>query len=135
MIAVLIKFTLQPIVAIQNTLAQEQTSVGLSLIVFSQNLGGAIFLTLAQVTFNKGLIAAIPVFAPEVDVRNVIKAGATAFRSVVPEASVAGVILAYSRAVSHVFYLTAGSVVAMFVVCWGMGWKNLKKVDTVTPEA
>lgn len=106
----------------------------MALVGFSQNFGSAIFLTFAQVAFNKGLVAAIPFFAPEVDARDVIKAGATAFRGVVAETSIAGVILAYSRAVSHVFYLVAGTAVATFILCWGMGWKSVKKVEAVTPE-
>lgn len=90
---------------------------------------------LAQVVFNKGLISSIPVFAPEVQAKTVINLGATAFRDVVPETAIAGVIQAYNQAISHVFYLTTGAAVASFFVCWGMGWKSVKKVDAVTSEA
>ena len=107
----------------------------MSLVVFSQNFGGALFLSFDQTTFSNGLNDALHKYAPEVDAGAVIHAGATGFRALVDKNSLDGVILAYNKAVSHVFYVAAGASVGAFIFCWGMGWKSIKKPKVVTPEA
>jgi hypothetical protein len=126
--------TLQPIVAIQNFLPQENVSVGMSLVIFAQTLGGALFLTFAETVFTNGLIQALSIYAPEANSQAIIDAGATAVRDVVPTSSLAGVLLAYDQAVSHAFYLAAGAAVATVVFCWGMGWKGVKKGDIMAED-
>lgn len=125
----------QPIVAIQNNLKPELSSIAMAIIVFCQNFGGALFLSFDQTTFSNGLSNALHHYAPEVDAEAVINAGATGFRALVGKNSVDGVILAYSQAVSHVFYLAVGCAVGAFVCCFGMGWKSIKKPKVVAPEA
>jgi hypothetical protein len=129
------KSGLQPIVAIQNALPEDLLAVGMSLAIFSQTFGGALFLSLAQTVFTHGLMEAIPIFAPEVSPETVINAGASAIRATVPQSSLSGVLLAYNQAISHTFYLGTGAAVATFVFCWGMGWKSVKKAHISTPEA
>ncbi len=107
----------------------------MSLVIFSQTFGGAIFLTFAETVFTDGLIKALSNFAPKINAETVINAGATAVKDVVPESSIAGVLLAYNQAISHVFYLAAGAAVGTFVFCWGMGWKSVKKVKVMKQEA
>ena len=125
----------QPIVAIQNHLPASQNSIGMSLIVFSQTLGGSLFLSFAQTALSAGLKHALPILAPDVDSQVVINAGATGFRAVVPNGSLQGVILSYSQAVNHVFYIATGAAVGTFIFSWGMGWKSVKKAKKVEPVA
>ena len=107
----------------------------MSVLVFFQTFGSALFLSFAQTTLSSGLKNALPIFAPDVDAQAVIGAGATGFRSVVPAALVPGVVLAYSRAVSDVFYLATGAIAAAFLCSLGMGWRSVKKPKVVVPEA
>jgi hypothetical protein len=102
--------------------------------MFCQNFGAALFLSFAQTIFTTTLVHELPIFAPGVDAQSVINAGASSFRTVVPQALLPGVIHAYDRATSHVFYLATGAGVASFVLCWGMGWKSVKKAKVVKPE-
>ena len=118
----------------QNSVKPAEVPVAMSLIIFFQNIGASLFLSFAQTTFSSGLTHALPVFAPGVDVQSVIKAGASGFRDVVTPALLPGVLLAYSQAVSHVFYLTTGAILAAFIASWGMGWKSIKKAKVVAPE-
>ncbi|KAE9370273.1 putative MFS multidrug transporter [Stipitochalara longipes BDJ] len=128
--------TLQmPILAIQNNLAPQDIPVGMSLVMFSQNMGAALFVSFAQTILSTTLVHELPILAPGINVEAVIAAGASNFRDVVPKALLRGVLFAYDRAIDRVFYLAAGSAVAGFVVCWGMGWKSVKKVKVVQPEA
>lgn len=119
----------------QNSVKPHEIPVAMSLVIFFQNMGASLFISFAQTTFSNGLIDALPVLAPGIDVQSVIQAGASGFRSVVPPALLRGVLLSYSRAVSHVFYLITGAALGAFVVCWGMGWKSVKKPKVVSPEA
>ena len=107
----------------------------MSLVVFSQTFGGALFLSFDETTFSNALTTYLHQYAPEVNAGAVITAGATGFRALVAKSSVEGVALAYNQAVSRVFYIGAGCGVASFIVSWGMGWKSIKKPKVVSPEA
>jgi hypothetical protein len=119
----------------QNNVKPVEIPVAMSLLIFFQNMGAALFLSFAQTTFSSGLTHALPIFAPDVDVESVLEAGASGFRDVVKPALLRGVLLAYSQAVSHVFYLATGAVLASFIASWGLGWKSVKKPKVVAPEA
>ena len=107
----------------------------MSTVVFFQTFGGALFLAFDQTIFSNGLAKGLHQYAPEVDAAAVIKAGATGYRAIIAESSVEGVLMAYSDAVSHVFYLATGTACGAFIFCWGMGWKSIKKAKKVAPEA
>lgn len=123
------------LIAVQNTLPPEQNSVGMALLIFNQGLGGALFQSFAQIALTNGLKNALPHFAPNVNAQMVIDAGATGIRSVVAKVDLRNVLLAYSQAVNHVFYLTTGAALGGFVFSFGLGWKSVKKAKAVAPEA
>ncbi len=93
----------QPVTAIQANLPKDQLSIGTALVVFSQNFGASVFISLGQTTFENSLLPKLKQYAPEVDSQKVAGAGATSFRNVVPAASVPGVVLAYDKALTSVF--------------------------------
>lgn len=107
----------------------------MSTLVFSQIFGGAVFLSIAQTIFSGGLLSSLAKYAPTVDAKTVVEAGATAIKSVVKPEQVAGVIESYSHAINRNFYLSAGCGVGLFVFSLGMGWVNIKKKKAVAPEA
>lgn len=115
-----------PFLAIQHAVKPNQISVAVGLLSFGQNVGGAVLLTLANTVFDNSLKSQLRSHAPGVDPEAVIAAGATAFRSVVPVASVPGVILAYANSVDRVFYLAVGLSVASFFCTFGLGWKDIR---------
>jgi hypothetical protein len=99
----------------------------MSILVFSQTLGGAIFLAFAQLIFSHGLISGLQEYAPTVNPEIVINAGATAVRGVVSAANLPAVLQAYMVGIDRVFYLSTGAAGAVFLFSWGMGWKSIKK--------
>ena len=101
----------------------------MAILVFCQSFGGSLFLALADTAFANSLGSALKTFAPTVHAETLLAAGATAIREVVPTESLHGVLLAYSQAISHVFYLAVGGASACFLFSWGMGWKNIKKAQ------
>ena len=124
-----------PIIAIQNTLPPAQVSVGMSVLVFFQTFGGALFLAVDDTDFTSSLAKELKALKPPVDVQAIIQAGATRFREVVSSEDLPGILIAYNVAVRNTFYLGAAGAVAVFVFGWGMGWKSVKKSKVVKPEA
>lgn len=117
----------QPIIAIQNTLPPSEISVGMSILMFTQTLSGAAFLTFADVIFSTGLKTLIPKDAPNVNPEVIIAAGATGIRNVVLSENLPGVLKAYADSVDRVFYMSAGLGVVCMVFAFGMGWKDVRK--------
>ncbi|TAQ89078.1 hypothetical protein B7494_g2583 [Chlorociboria aeruginascens] len=115
------------IVAIQNVLPPDKIPVGMSIAVFSQTFGGALFLSFAQTIFSHELLVGLKKYAPTVDVETVITAGATNIRKVISKEDQPGVIQAYNFGTNSNFYLAAGAAVALFVFSLGMGWRSIKK--------
>jgi hypothetical protein len=124
-----------PIIAIQNLIPQKQASVAMSLLIFSQTFGGALFLALSQTVFNTGLSSALKQYAPEVSAQTVLAAGATGVRGAVSEAVLPHVLQAYTVAINHVFYLGAGAAAGAALACVGMGMHSIKKAKVEPPAA
>ena len=116
-----------PIIAIQNALPPSQISVGMSLVVFFQTFGGALFLAVADTDFTSSLVKALNNISPPVNTEAIIVAGATGFRKILTAENLPPVLEAYNQALVNTFYLGAGGAVAMFIFAWGLGWKSVKK--------
>lgn len=101
--------------------------IAMALTVFSQSFCAAIFLSIGELIFNNSFRTLLPKNAPSVDAGKVVQAGATAFRQVVSESELPGVLVAYADSIDRVFYMTAAMAVGCFAFAFGMGWKNLKK--------
>jgi hypothetical protein len=120
-----------PIIAIQNLIPKKQASVAMSLLIFSQTFGGALFLALSQTVFNTGLTSALKQYAPEVSAQTVLAAGATGVRGAVSDAVLPHVLQAYTVAINHVFYLGAGAAAGAALACVGMGMHSIKQAKAV----
>ncbi|KAJ5629221.1 hypothetical protein N7528_002878 [Penicillium herquei] len=116
-----------PIIAIQNAVPQGDVSVAMALLIFSQTLAGAVFLTLANVIFDAGLKSLLKKDAPNADAAAILAAGATTFRTVVSKADLPGVLKAYAKSCDYVFYMAAGLGVVIFAFAFGMGWTDVRK--------
>jgi len=115
-------------VAVQNTLPPSMISISMSLLTFTQTLGGAIMLTFGETILTNSLRNLIPTYAPGVNPETVIAAGATGVRGVITDATqLAGVLVAYSKSIDRVFYLAIGCSAACFLFAWAMGWKDIRK--------
>lgn len=116
----------QPILAIQNTLGHEDLSVGMSTLIFSQNIIASVLNSVASTVFNSGLRTQIPRHAPDIDPEVVIEAGATRIRDVVPASELRAVLMGYVTAVDQVYYITLASFGICLVVVWGLGWRDVR---------
>ncbi|KAI1098442.1 MFS general substrate transporter, partial [Jackrogersella minutella] len=113
-------------VAIQNTIPTTQISIAMAILIFCQNLGGAVFLIAAQTIFSNGLREQIEQNVPGVDAEQVIAAGARSIRQLVSGEQLTGVLQAYSTSINNVMYLGIGVAGMSFLFCWGLGWKDIR---------
>jgi hypothetical protein len=114
-------------VAMQNIVSHDQIPVAMAILVFSMNLGASCFLEFSLTVFAEGLKHNIPKYAPSVDPRLVIQAGATNFRNSITEDTIPGVLKAYAVSIYHIFYLLTGITALAFLFGWCMGWEDIRK--------
>lgn len=118
------------VLVIQTVLPLHDIPIGTALVQFSQSLGGAIFISVAQTLFSNGLIAGIELYAPSLDPQIFLHSGATAIRGLLvqmgQEDQLDGLLRAYVLALNHVFYITVACAMAAFFCATGLQWKSVK---------
>ncbi|KAL6406284.1 MFS multidrug transporter [Ilyonectria robusta] len=117
----------KPILNVQTFLPRPQIAIGTAFIMLGHIFGGAFSLSIAQTIFSNSLRTEIQYYAPEVNMRSIISAGATGIRKVASADSLPSILKAYSVAVNHVFYFTAAAGVCSFVFSRGLGWTDIRK--------
>jgi len=108
---------------------------GNAIAIFSNSLGGAISISIAQNIFSNGLTKSTPIYAPEIPASVVIQTGATYLRGTVPTASLGGVLLAYMKALKEAYVLSiAVGGIATLCACF-VEWKSVKGKNIVPSGA
>ena len=117
----------QGVIAVQTVLTLEHIPVGIAAIISMQSLGGAVFVSvgnnilqniLNQATTEKALAG--------IDVKAVIAAGATQFRSVVPAESLPALLVAYNYALQKDFTAAIPLCGLAFIVAFGLEWRSVR---------
>jgi hypothetical protein len=115
----------------------------MGIVIFTQNLGGAIWVAVAQAIFDNSLYQAIGTYAPGVNPNTLLEAGVRSIRSLVSKGDLPGVLRAYAKSVNHVFYLGTALAGISFLISFSLGWtdirkkeasQEIKKTDTTTPS-
>lgn len=113
----------QGYVAVQSVLSLEQIAVGSALVSAFQSLGGAIFVSVGNtVLLNELYDAALP----GVEIDAVIAAGATGFRSLVPEERIPALLNVYNDALRKVFLMGILFSGLAFLAALGLEWRSVK---------
>ncbi|RJE22001.1 efflux pump [Aspergillus sclerotialis] len=114
--------------AAQTVLPRPDVPVGIALMFFAQQLGGAIFLAVGQSVFTHGLINGLT-GVNELNPGKVAEAGATQIRNMVPESLLPKVLAAYNIALTQTWYISVGLMCASIVPTLCMEWKNIKRKE------
>ncbi|OQE04920.1 hypothetical protein PENVUL_c028G01477 [Penicillium vulpinum] len=122
--------TSAPYVAIQNLVPPPQIPIAMAIIIFWQNMGGAVFLIAANSVFTNGLRKELQKHINEIGVNPdiLISSGLSSIRSLVSGDKLTAALECYTTAIDHVMYLGIGLSVATFVFGWGLGWVDIRKV-------
>ncbi|EPS43044.1 hypothetical protein H072_2976 [Dactylellina haptotyla CBS 200.50] len=125
----------QPSIAAQAVLPRKDIAVGTSMIMFTQILGGAIFLAVGQTSFlNKLVKGIVAINGQGFDAMTVFHTGATDIREVVKPEFLPQVYEAYNEAVINVFYVAVGLAAASIIGALGMEWVSTRKDVDKKPE-
>lgn len=114
----------------QVAVTQKDVPTGVSLMFFAQSLGGSVLVCVGQAVFNSELRSRLTSF-DGLDVAEIIGAGATRLRDIVPTDRLTEVLIEYNAALRNYFYV--GLAAACFAVLPSLGieWKNVKGKEFV----
>jgi len=116
----------QPSIAAQTVLTKRDVATGVSLIFFSQMLGGAIFVSMGQNILDSRLVAGLTALIPGLDPAVIVNTGATDIRSVVPEVDLEAVLRIYNGALRGCFVVALVISCLAFLGARAMQWRSVK---------
>ncbi|MCJ1415380.1 hypothetical protein MMC32_001712 [Xylographa parallela] len=116
----------QPSVAAQTVLPRNDVSIGAALMMFSQLLGGTVFISVGNNIFDNRLTQNL-VKIPGIDAGSVVATGATELKNMVPGSLLPQVLVAYNDALRGTFYVTAALASCTILGSLAMEWKSVKK--------
>ncbi|KAL6884239.1 putative aflatoxin efflux pump [Trichoderma longibrachiatum] len=112
--------------AVQATLPKKEIPTGVSILFFTQQLGGAVFLSAGQTVLNSLLVSHLK-DVPGLDPETIVKSGATELSKAVPPQFVSAVVDAYNYACTHIFLVALALTCAQLVAALGIEWGSVKK--------
>ena len=115
-----------PSVAAQTVLPRKDVSIGAALMMFSQTLGGTVFISVSNNIFDARLAQNLGKI-PGIDIGSVIATGATDLKSMVPAALLPQVLVAYNDALRATFYVATALSCCTIFGSLAMEWKSVKK--------
>ncbi|KAL2678885.1 hypothetical protein Neosp_009637 [[Neocosmospora] mangrovei] len=113
-----------PLVAVQTALPEQDIPVGTATLMFSQTLGGSIFVQVAQNVFTNQLSKEIQ--GAGLDAAIVLGLGATELRDSVPAVHLPEVLVAYSKALTNTWYVSVAMAVLSLIPALFVPWKSVK---------
>ncbi|KAK1964946.1 major facilitator superfamily transporter [Colletotrichum sublineola] len=122
-----------PNLAAQTVLETKDVPVGASVVMFSQMLGGAIFISVGQNVLNNELVKSIRGL-PGLEGIDLKGSGATTLTEL-PAAVRGPVLVAYNDALRVVFVVGLVLVCSVLIGATGMEWKSVKKGKQATLKA
>ncbi|KAJ0376488.1 hypothetical protein COL26b_005302 [Colletotrichum chrysophilum] len=119
----------QPLMAVQVVLDAADVPTGTAIIIFSQTIGGAIFVAIGQMAFTNKLVDSVREYVPGIDPATVIASGVTAVRENLTPELLHGIAYAYSDALAQAFLVSAVTASVTIVGALFVEWKSVKGKD------
>ncbi|PLB33548.1 MDR family MFS transporter [Aspergillus candidus] len=116
----------QSVLVIQAVLPTSDTPTGTAMVMFAQNFGGSIFVSVAQNVFQNKLLTSLVTKVPDIDARLVVSAGATMLRKAVPPDAISTVVRLYSDAITEAFYIAVAMGALAIVGALPVQWISVK---------
>lgn len=101
--------------------------------MFSQTLGGALFISVAQNIFTNRLLTNLQAAIPDLDPAIVLATGATELKNVIGPQYLPKVLIAYNGAITQSFYVAVALSALSTVGAVLLEWKSVKgkKIEMV----
>ena len=117
----------QTMVAVQACLEGPDIAIGTAIMMFTQTLGGALFIAVAQNVFQNQLVSNIAaVHIQGLNPASVLTTGATELKHVFPEKFLPAVLTAYNDALTQTFYVSTGTACISIIGALCIEWKSVK---------
>lgn len=114
------------LIAVQAVLPKRDIPIGTAIIMFSQTLGGALFISVAQNVFSNRLLIDVSKVVPDLNPEVVISAGATNLKTAIATGDYANVLIAYNLALQSTYYVAVAlSALSIFGAVF-IEWKSVK---------
>jgi hypothetical protein len=114
------------LIAVQTVVRLKDVPVATSVAIFSQVLGAAIFVALAQTVLLAKLLPQLQALNPNLSPAQVIQAGALGLKTLVRPDQLPAILSAYAKSVDLVFLVTAILAVIGTLSALPIEWKSLK---------
>lgn len=116
----------QTLVAVQTALPAGDVAIGTAIMMFSQTLGGALFISVGQNVFTNQLIKHLASVVPDLDPSIVLRTGATELKNAIPSEFLGGVLTAYNLALTNTFYVSVAAGAVSIIGAGFVEWKSMK---------
>lgn len=116
----------QPLMAVQTVLELADVPTGTAAVVFSQTLGGSLFLLAAQNVFQNKLLEYLQQQVPNLNPLIVLAAGATELKNIISATELPGVLIAYNDAITVTLYIPTAMAALSIFGALVMEWRSVK---------
>jgi hypothetical protein len=115
-----------PIIAVQAVVGLRDIPVATSLTLFYQQLGGSMFLAIAQPVFLNKLLPVVQDIDSSITKDDIIRAGATGLKNLVTGGELAATLVAYAKSIDAVFVISLVTGLLSVLFALGVEWKSVK---------
>ncbi|KAE8147449.1 major facilitator superfamily domain-containing protein [Aspergillus avenaceus] len=116
-----------PQIAAQTVLPVKDSPMGIAMVIFAQNFGPAMFVSITQTIFTGELVKRLGTLLPDVNVSSLSTMGLSDLSKSVPSIDISRVVQGYDEALTTAFFLPVGLACASMVGALGMEWKSVKR--------
>ena len=115
----------QASLAAQAVLSRKDAPIGIALVMFCQQMGGAVFVSIGQSVFTNRLVNGLKNVAG-ISPAMIVNTGATDLRRVVDPSNLRGVLVAYNGALTKTFTVAVAMSCLSIIGALCIEWKNIK---------
>ncbi|KAG9196622.1 hypothetical protein G6011_01743 [Alternaria panax] len=116
----------QTLVAVQTVLPADDIPIGTAIMMFTQTLGGALFISVGQNVFTNQLIKNLASIVPDLDASIVLRTGATELKNAIDPEYLSGVLAAYNQTLTQTFYVSVACGTVSIIGAVFVEWKSMK---------
>lgn len=116
----------QGLIMAQTVLPKKDIPIGTAMMMFSQTLGGAIFISVAQNVFTNKLLSNLAEVVPGINAEMILGVGATSLQKIIPAKFLPGVQVAYNDAIMDTFYVAVAVAAFSSVGAIFFEWRSVK---------
>lgn len=111
----------------QGVLKLRDVPIATAVTLFYQILGATIFAAIGQTVLLNKFLPGLQEINPSLTITDIIQAGATGVRNLVPVDQLPGLLAAYAKGLDASFIVAVAMAATSTLLGLGIEWKNMKK--------